>query len=95
MPIKWSALEVVEAMDEIQELLDQAEPFLVEAEVRARKATNIARLPQYMNQRLHRLIFTIESRQRMRDSVRGIRDCIPKDAIAAERASGANLQLDL
>lgn len=41
MPIKWSALEVAEAMDEVEELVSKAEPFLADAEARVGKATGI------------------------------------------------------
>ena len=95
MPIRWSAVEVVEAMDEVEGLLDQAEPFLAEAETRARKALSIQDLPEYMSQRVHRLIFTIEDRRRMRTAVSGIRDAIPEDALAAERQASKTQRLDL
>ena len=41
MSIRWSALEVSEAMDEIEALLDQAEPLLAQAEQKAIQATGI------------------------------------------------------
>jgi len=95
VPIKWSALEVAEAMDEVEKLANQAEPFLAEAEAKARKATGIAYLPQYMDQRVRRLIDTIQARGRIRDSVSGIRGTIPQGAIAAERQAGQKQKLDL
>lgn len=95
MPIRWNALEVTEAMDEVEKLLNQAEPFLAEAEAKARKATGIANLPQYMDQRVHRLIYTIEARERIRDSISGIRKCIPQDAIVAEKQAGKQQGLEL
>jgi len=95
MPIRWSAVEVAEAMDEVEALLNQAEPFLAEAQSRAGKALGIKNLPQYMSQRVHRLIFTIEDRRRIRAAVNGIRDDIPKDALAAERQASKTQQLDL
>jgi hypothetical protein len=53
MPIKWSALEVAQAMDEVEKLLGQAEPFLAEAQDKATEARRIAYLPQYLDQRVH------------------------------------------
>jgi hypothetical protein len=88
MPIKWSALEVAEAMDQVEELLDQAEPFLAEAETKARKATGIAYLPQYLDQRLRRLIETIRRRDSTRNAIAGIRKNIPQGAMEAERQAG-------
>lgn len=84
MPIGWSALDVTEAMDEVEELASKAEPFLADAEARVRKATVITNLPEYMGQRLHRLIFTIEYRQNIKTSVARIRESIPKGAIEAD-----------
>jgi len=95
MPIRWSALEVTEAMDEVEKLLNQAEPFLAEAEAKARKATGITNLPQYMGQRIHRLIYTIEARERIRDSICGIRNCIPKGAIETDRQARRQQGFDL
>jgi len=95
MPIKWSALQVAEAMDEVQELLDQAEPFLAEAQAKAGKATGITNLPQYMSQRVHGLIYAIEARQRIRDYITGVRNCIPQDAIEADRQAGKQQGLEL
>ena len=88
MPIRWSALQVAEAMDEIEKLLNQAEPFLAGAEAKAGKATGITNLPQYMLDSLHRLIYTIERRQDTRSAIARIREDIPQDAIVAERQAG-------
>lgn len=88
MPIRWSGLTVAKAMDEVENLLNQADPFLAEAETKARKATGIACLPQYMDQRLHRLAYTIEDRRRMREATNAVRNAIPQDAIEAERQAG-------
>jgi len=95
MPIRWSAVEVAEAMDEVEVLLDQAEPFLAEAETRAGKATGIHNLPEYISQRVHRLIFTIEDRRRMRTAVSQVRIAIPKDAMAVERQASRTQRLEL
>ena len=95
MPIKWSALEVAEAMDEVEKLLGQAEPFLAEAQEKAGKATGIAYLPQYVDQRLRRLIYTIEARENIRRAIEGIRDSIPKGAVEADRQAGKQKGLGL
>jgi len=95
MPIRWSALEVAEAMDEVEELASKAEPFLADAEARVRKATGITNLPQYMSQRFRRLICTIEYRQNIRTSIASIRGSIPKGAIEAERQAGRQQSLGL
>jgi hypothetical protein len=95
MPIKWSALEVSEAMDEVEEMVRKAEPFLAEAEARVGKATGIMNLPQYMSQRLQRLIYTIQYRQNILNSIATIRDNIPKGAVAGERQAGRQQSLGL
>ena len=85
MPIKWSAVKVSEAMDEVLQQLDLAESFLAEAEEKARKATRIPDLPDYMDQRLGRLIFTIKRREDMKAAIESVRKDIPEGAIEAER----------
>lgn len=95
MPIKWSALEVAEAMDEVEELASKAEPFLADAEARVRKATGITNLPEYMSHRFRRLIYTIEYRQNIGTSIASIRESIPKGVIEAERQAGRQQSLGL
>ena len=95
MPIRWSAVEVAEAMDEVEVLLDQAEPFLAGAHTRARKATHVQNLPQYMLERVLRLISTIEDQRRIRTAVSRLRNAIPEDALAAERQASRTERLDL
>jgi len=95
MPIRWSAVEVVEAMDEVEALLNQAEPFLVEAQTRAGKALGTKNLPEYMSQRVHRLVFTIEDQRRIRTAVSGVRNAIPENALAAERQASRTQRLEL
>ena len=95
MPVRWSAVELAEAMDEVERLVTEAEPFLAEAEVTARKATSIPYLPQYLSQRLHRLIYTIEYRQAIRDAIAKIRQSIPEGAVETERQSGRQQKIDL
>ena len=49
MPIKWSAVKVSEAMDEVEQQVSLTAPFLGEARVRVEAARQIADLPQYIN----------------------------------------------
>jgi hypothetical protein len=95
MPIRWSALAVSEAMDEVEELASKAEPFLAEAEARVMKATGIINLPQYISQRFRRLIFTIQYRQNILTSIAKIRENIPKGAVEGERQTGRQQSLGL
>jgi len=95
LPIRWSALKVAEAMDEVERLFNQAEPFLADAKAKAGKATGITNLPQYMTERLRRLIYTIDRSQDIRGSIARIREDIPQDAIEAEKQAGKQQGFDL
>ena len=60
MPIRWNALRVSEAMDMVEEFVNQAAEPLEQAKTVANEARNIDSLPQYLDQRLVRLIIDIE-----------------------------------
>ena len=85
MPIKWSAVRVSEAMDEVERQINLAEAFLVEAKVKVIEARKIANLPQYLDDRLIRLITQIERIDYVKDTVTGIRKAIPDGALETER----------
>ena len=85
MPIKWSAIKVSEAMDDIQRQIDLADAFLAEAKVKAKAARRIANLPQYVDQRLIRLTCDIERIDNVKSSIEAVRQSIPDGAIEAER----------
>ncbi|MFC1929776.1 hypothetical protein ACFLW6_02780, partial [Chloroflexota bacterium] len=69
MPIKWSALRVNEAMDMAEEFVNQAAGPLEQAKIIANEAKNIANLPQYLDQRLTRLIIDIERIDYIKSSI--------------------------
>jgi len=85
MPIKWSALQVSQAMDEVEHQLSLAEVFLDEAKAKAREARNIASLPAYVDDRLVRLITEIERIDHIKIAIKSVRNAIPKGAIQAEQ----------
>jgi hypothetical protein len=94
MPIKWSAVEVSEAMDKIEAEINKAVPYLEQAKVIARQARGISNLPEYIGQTLHGFDWVIEeaigdSRHEgsgsLRSCVKRVRDSIPDGAIEAER----------
>ena len=95
MPIKWSALAVCEAMDEVEGLLAQAALPLLEAKARVENATGIAHLPGYMEQRLRRLLFTIDRMQDIRGAIARVREDVPQHALTAERQAGRQQSLEL
>ena len=85
MPIKWSAVKVDQAMDDVEHQINLAESFLTEAKVKAEEARKIANLPLYIDQRLVRLICDIERIDNIRSSIEAVRQSIPEGAIEAER----------
>jgi len=87
MPIKWSALRVSEAMDMVEEFVNQASEPLEQAKIVANEARNIASLPQYLGQRLVRLIIDIERIDYIRTSINAVRNDLPDGAVEAEKKS--------
>jgi len=87
MPIKWSAVKVSEAMDEVEQQVLLADQFIAEAKTRAEAAKRISNLPQYMEHRINRLIDQLERMEYIRGAITAIRNDIPDGAIEAERES--------
>ena len=87
MPIKWSALRVNEAMAMVEEFVNQAVEPLEQAKIVVNEARNIANLPQYLDQRLVRLIIDIERIDYIRNSINAVRNDLPDGAIEAEKKS--------
>jgi len=85
MPIKWSAVKVSEAMDDVERQINLAEAFLAEAKVKAEAARAIADLPQYLDQRLIRLVTDIKRIDNVGSAIEAVRQSIPDGAIEAER----------
>ncbi len=72
-------------MDDVERQINLAEAFLVEAKVKAAAARAIVNLPQYLDQRLIRLITDIERIDNVRSAIEAVRQSIPDGAIEAER----------
>ncbi|MFC1956267.1 hypothetical protein ACFLWZ_07125 [Chloroflexota bacterium] len=87
MPINWSALRVSEAMDMVEEYVNQAYDPLEQAKTIAIEARNIASIPQYLDQRLIRLIIDIERIDYIKNSIIAVRRDLPDDALETERKS--------
>jgi hypothetical protein len=85
VPIKWSAVKVSEAMDEVERQINLAEAFLSEVKTKAEAARKIDSLPQYVDQRLIRLIGDIERIDSVRNDIDAVRKSIPDGAIEAEQ----------
>ena len=84
MPIKWSAVKVDAAMDAVEHQLDLAVSFLNEAKAQAAAARNIHDLPQYLDQRIFRVVLEIERLDMIRSAIASVRREIPEGAIEDE-----------
>jgi len=84
MPIKWSAIQVSRAMDEVGHQLSLAEAFLDDAKAKAREARNITNLPGYLDERLIRLVTEIERIDYVKAAINSVRKAIPEGTIEAE-----------
>jgi hypothetical protein len=105
MPIRWSALKVSEAMDMVEEYVNQAAEPLERARIVAKEARKIASLPQYVDQHLLRIIGDIdraiggsqfEPVGRLKAGIRSVRESLPHRALDEEKkrlASGRQLTL--
>jgi len=105
MPVKWSALKVNEAMDMVEEFVDQVVEPLEQARIVASEARNIPNLPQYVDQHLVRIIGEIdraiggsqwEPVGRLKAGIQSVRESLPDGAIEDEKKrleSGSQLSL--
>ena len=86
MPIKWSAVKVSEAMDEVELQLACAQPFIDRAVAIVKEARQIPNLAGYMDERLARVQWDVEEKfNRIKAGIEAVRKAIPKGAIEAER----------
>ena len=84
MPVRWSTLRVTEAMDMVAEFVTEADLPLSQAKIVATEARNIANLPQYLDQRLYRLIDQIERIDNVKAAIKAVLNAIPDGAIETE-----------
>ena len=90
MPIKWSALLVSDAMDMVEEFVNQVYDPLEQAKIVAREARNIPNLPQYLDQRLMRLIEEINRIDHIKAAIDAVRRELPEGAVEAERRTASH-----
>jgi len=105
MPVKWSALMVNEAMDMVEEYVNQAVEPLEQVRIIASEARNTPNLPQYVDQHLVRIIGEIdraiggsqwEPVGRLKAGIQSVRESLPDGAIEDEKKrleSGSQLSL--
>jgi len=85
MAIKWSALKVSQAMDEVERQVTLAEDFIAQAKAKAEEARKIPNLPQYMDARLISLIGQLERMEQVKSAIESIRNDIPQEALEEEQ----------
>ena len=90
MAIKWSAVKVSEAMDDVEAQISLADQFFAEATKKANEARSIPNLPQYMDTRLIGLVEDIKRIDRIKDRIESVRKDIPDGAIEEEREQAKN-----
>ena len=89
MPIKWSAVRVSQAMDEVEAQLNLAQSFIDEALAKVQEARRIPNLASYVDDRLARVQSDIVDKfGRLKAGVASVRAAIPEGAIEAEREAG-------
>jgi hypothetical protein len=105
MPIRWSALRVSEAMEMVDEFVNQVIEPLEQARIVAREARNITNLPQYVDQHLLRIIGEIdraiggsqwEPVGRLKGGIQSVRESLPEGSVEEEKkrqTSGSQLSL--
>jgi hypothetical protein len=92
LPIKWSAVKVSKAMYEVEKQVFLADQFIVEAKARAEEAKKIDNLPEYISQRINRLIYQLERTEGVKESIESVRKNVPDGAIKAECNAGKHGQ---
>ena len=90
MPIRWSALRVSQAMDEVEELINLAQPFFAQAKQKVSEARTIPNLPGYMDQRLAQIIWDIDRMDAVSRAITRVRRDIPEEALESERNRGGS-----
>ena len=105
MPIKWNPLTVSEAMDMVEEYVNQTVEPLEQARIVASEARNIPNIPQYVDQYLVRIIGEIdraiggsqwEPVGRLKAGIQSVRESLPDGAVEEERKrieNGSQLSL--
>ena len=71
----------------VEEFISQAAEPLEQAKLVANEARSIPNLPQYLDQRLVRLIIDIERIDYIRNSINAVRNELPDGVVEAEKKS--------
>ncbi len=96
MPIKWSALQVSEAMDMVEEFVNETVEPLEKAKIVVAETLKIPNIPQYIGERLFTLNTSIRRIEDIKQSIRVVRESLPSGAVEDEQKkleSGKQLSL--
>jgi hypothetical protein len=74
-------------MDMVEEFVNQAAEPMEQAKLVANEARNIANIPQYLDQRLVRLVIDIGRIDYIRTAIAAVRDELPDGELEAEKKS--------
>ena len=86
MPIRWSAIKVSDAADEVEELFSSIMPTLWRIREKAEELRRIPNLPGYVDQPTATTTFKVDNfNGYMKGYVERIRNLIPKEALEEER----------
>ena len=90
MPIKWSAVQVSNKVDELEELVQSIRPTLWRIREKAEELRRIPNLPGYIDQPAVMITDRVERfNDHMKGYVERIRNLIPKEALGEERKVSA------
>jgi len=86
MPIRWSAVRVNEAVDEIEELTNSIRPTLWQIWEKAQELRRIPDLPGYIDQPTAAMTNKVDNfNAYLKGYIERIRNLIPEDALEEER----------
>lgn len=85
MPIKWSALQVNEAMDMLEECVNETIEPLGRTKIIVAEALKIPNIPQYITERLFSLNTSIRRIEDIGYSIKAVRESLPAGAVEEEK----------
>jgi hypothetical protein len=87
MPIRWSVRQVSESLDELEKLLNEAEPSLLKMVDKAQATINLPNVPDYIGQPVGWFKQkTLDYLDGQKGHIKKARGYIPSDALAREQA---------
>ncbi len=78
MVTEWSTLRLSEAMDMLEEFVNQANESLEQAKIVAAEARKIANMPEYLDEHLVCLLTEIKRIDGLKDAIKCVWDHLPE-----------------